>query len=174
MVKYLLLSQHSRPASESFYSIDPDKQVLTIDSSYRIDIEAADQMSVASSQKIIAMVQVKELDIMIALRSDGLLCHKRFFYWSEYPSFARTNINACQNLYYAKTSEGKEILIATSIFNKWTFPKSGLYSVATPYPRCPGKCTTSGEYNKTASAPSIGRKQFDQWIVIIIILSIWR
>mgnify|MGYP003595050157 CR=1 FL=1 len=121
---------------ESFYSIDPDKQVLTIDSSYRIDIEAADQMSVASSQKIIAMVQVKELDIMIAPSDlmDYYATNDFFTDLSTLLSPEQISMLAKKNLlYYAKTSEGKEIPIAIDLSTSEPFQKSGLYSVATPY-----------------------------------------
>lgn len=121
---------------ESFYAIDPDKQVITIDSSYRIDIEAADQMTVASSQKIIAMVQVKELDIMIA-PADIMDYYASNDFFTDLSAMLPTELIARladQNLlYYAKTSEGKEIPIAIDLSGSEKFKDSGLYSSVTPY-----------------------------------------
>lgn len=50
----------------AYLGLDPKKEKVFLDNSFQINLAGADQMTVATSQKMMALVQVGQLDAMIA------------------------------------------------------------------------------------------------------------
>ena len=120
---------------ESFYKLDPKKQVVTLDNSYRLDLTAADQMTVASSQKLIAILQVKELDVMIA-PADIIDYYTLNSFFADLSSLLTPEqidlLEAQDLLYYAETEEKASIPVGIDLSKCERFTQTKLYTINTP------------------------------------------
>ncbi len=120
---------------DTYFQIDPKKQVIIMDNSYRLNLESSDQMTVASSQKMIAMVQVKELDFMIA-PSDIIDYYTTNTFYADLsaviPSELFSDLDSRGLIYYSKDEAGNSIPVGIDLTENEKLKRTGLYTLSDP------------------------------------------
>lgn len=119
----------------AYLKIDSDKQDVTFDNSYAINMEAADQMTVASSQKMVGIIQTGDLDALMGL-SDMIDYYTYNAFVSNLEDVLSPELlaqyEAKGQVYYAKTEEGNEIPVGIKVGDSKRLKDAGIYRTAEP------------------------------------------
>lgn len=118
-----------------YLGIDTGKEKVIFDNTYGIHLDNTDQMTVASSQKIVANTQLALIDVMIAPK-DVI----EYYAGVDFLSDIRNVISAEQfeeldehgNICYAKTENGNKIPVGIVVKDTKWIKDTGLYVKQTP------------------------------------------
>ncbi|MDD3205683.1 MAG: hypothetical protein PHS74_08125 [Lachnospiraceae bacterium] len=122
-----------------YLGIDPKEEKVVFDNSYQINVDSADQMTVASSQKMVANAQLALIDMIMAPEDvmdyytyNSFLCDIR----TILPEAQFEKLDEAGRIFYSKTEEGKEIPVGIKVDDSSWVKKTGIYAVQKPILAC--------------------------------------
>ncbi len=121
-----------------YLGIDFQKEAVTFDNTYQINMEGTDQLTVASSQKMVANVQLALIDAILA-PADIINYYAENFFLSDLsmvlPKKQFDQLDAKGLIYYVVTEEGK-CPIGIRAEDSWWIKETGLYIKQQPIVTC--------------------------------------
>ncbi|MDD2971323.1 MAG: hypothetical protein PHE02_04235 [Lachnospiraceae bacterium] len=130
-----VLEEGSEEAFETYLQINPKKEEVIFDNSYQLQLDSMDQATVASSQKMVANAQLKELDVIIA--PDDVIA-----YYSEnqflgdisklIPAEKFEELESKGRIVYEKREDGTRFPAGILIDDSPWIRKTGLYAIQKP------------------------------------------
>lgn len=132
------LDESYEQAFGEYIGIDPKKESVTFDNTYQIDLDGADQLTVASTQKMVANVQLALIDAILAPSDivDYYAYNSFLGDISKVLSAQQFNeLDAKGRIYYAKTENGK-IPVGIKVEDSKWIKETGLYTKQKPILTC--------------------------------------
>lgn len=121
-----------------YIGIDPKKESVTFDNTYQISLDGADQMTVASTQKMVANVQLALIDAILA-PSDIVDYYANNSFLGDIskvlPEEQFSELDAKGRIYYAQTETGRTPVGIKVEDSKW-IKKTGLFTKQEPVLTC--------------------------------------
>lgn len=121
-----------------YIGINPKKESVTIDNTYQIDTDSADQLTVASTQKMVANVQLGLIDAML-VPEDIVDYYASNSFLGDIskvlPAEQFDKLDQQGSIYYAKTEEGM-IPVGIQVEDSPWIKNTNLYSKQKPILTC--------------------------------------
>lgn len=132
------LDESYEQAFGEYIGINPKKESVTLDNTYQIDLDGADQLTVASTQKMVANVQLALIDAILA-PSDIVDYYAYNSFLGDISKILSTEqfneLDAKGRIYYAKTEAGKTPVGIKVEDSQW-IKKTGLFTKQKPILTC--------------------------------------